>query len=80
MGAPLARDAPPDLIEVNSDWVLILFKLVRMLKPRSLKKAILVNSSFLGERSIGHLDPGAMSICLLIKTICNIINSNKECT
>jgi dihydroxyacetone kinase-like protein len=27
-------------------------------------------ASFLGERSIGHLDPGAMSSCLLIKTVC----------
>lgn len=27
-------------------------------------------ASFLGERSIGHLDPGAASSCLLIKAIC----------
>lgn len=27
-------------------------------------------ASFLGERSIGHLDPGASSSCLLIKTVC----------
>lgn len=27
-------------------------------------------ASFLGERSIGHLDPGARSSCLLIKTVC----------
>ncbi|MGI9304964.1 MAG: DAK2 domain-containing protein, partial [Gammaproteobacteria bacterium] len=27
-------------------------------------------ASFLGERSIGHLDPGAMSSCLMIKTVC----------
>lgn len=27
-------------------------------------------ASFLGERSIGHLDPGAMSSYLLIKSIC----------
>lgn len=27
-------------------------------------------ASYLGERSIGHLDPGAMSSCLLIKAAC----------
>lgn len=27
-------------------------------------------ASFLGERSIGHIDPGAMSSCLMIKTVC----------
>ena len=31
-------------------------------------------ASFLGKRSIGHLDPGAMSICLLIKSICEMFN------
>lgn len=27
-------------------------------------------ASYLGERSVGHLDPGAMSSCLLIKAAC----------
>ena len=27
-------------------------------------------ASFLGERSVGHLDPGAASSCLLIKVLC----------
>lgn len=30
-------------------------------------------ASFLGERSIGHLDPGAMSSYLLIKAICDVV-------
>ncbi|MFO1350587.1 MAG: dihydroxyacetone kinase subunit DhaL [Gammaproteobacteria bacterium] len=30
-------------------------------------------AAFLGERSIGHLDPGAASSCLLIQTICNTL-------
>jgi dihydroxyacetone kinase-like protein len=29
-------------------------------------------ASFLGERSIGHLDPGAQSSYLLVDAICNI--------
>jgi dihydroxyacetone kinase-like protein len=29
-------------------------------------------ASYLGERSIGHLDPGAMSSCLLIKELCAV--------
>ena len=28
-------------------------------------------ASFLGERSIGHLDPGARSACLIITTLCD---------
>jgi phosphoenolpyruvate---glycerone phosphotransferase subunit DhaL len=34
-------------------------------------QAVKGRASFLGERSIGHLDPGAMSSYLLIKAICN---------
>lgn len=30
-------------------------------------------ASFLGERSVGHLDPGAMSSCLLIKEVCAVL-------
>ena len=30
-------------------------------------------ASFLGERSIGHIDPGAASSELLIRTICNVL-------
>lgn len=32
-------------------------------------------ASFLGERSIGHLDPGAMSSYLLIKSVCETLGS-----
>jgi len=34
-------------------------------------------ASFLGKRSIGHLDPGAMSSCLLIKSICEMFNTKQ---
>jgi dihydroxyacetone kinase-like protein len=30
-------------------------------------------ASFLGERSVGHLDPGAMSSCLLVKQMCAVL-------
>lgn len=33
-------------------------------------------ASFLGERSIGHLDPGAASSCLLIRTICDNVEAS----
>jgi phosphoenolpyruvate---glycerone phosphotransferase subunit DhaL len=33
-------------------------------------------ASFLGERSVGHLDPGAMSSYLLIKSICDAIGES----
>ena len=36
-------------------------------------KATKGRASFLGERSIGHLDPGARSTQLLVKTICEIL-------
>jgi dihydroxyacetone kinase-like protein len=33
-------------------------------------KAIKGRASFLGERSIGHMDPGARSSSLLIAAVC----------
>jgi dihydroxyacetone kinase-like protein len=33
-------------------------------------------AAFLGERSVGHIDPGAMSSFLIIKTVCNVIIRN----
>ena len=30
-------------------------------------------ASFLGERSIGHYDPGATSSCLLIHAVCDVL-------
>ncbi|MBV8653654.1 MAG: dihydroxyacetone kinase subunit L, partial [Alphaproteobacteria bacterium] len=32
-------------------------------------------ASFLGERSIGHIDPGARSSCVLIHAICNTLEA-----
>jgi dihydroxyacetone kinase-like protein len=36
-------------------------------------KATKGRASYLGDRSIGHIDPGAMSSCLIIRTIYNSI-------
>lgn len=33
-------------------------------------------ASFLGERSIGHIDPGARSSCLIIHAICTILETH----
>jgi phosphoenolpyruvate---glycerone phosphotransferase subunit DhaL len=41
-------------------------------------KATKGRASFLGERSIGHLDPGAMSSCLLIKEICAMLEARGQ--
>ena len=41
-------------------------------------KALKGRASYLGERSIGHIDPGAMSSLLLIKAICNSIDAKNE--
>ena len=41
-------------------------------------KALKGRASYLGERSIGHIDPGAMSSLLLIKAICNSIDVKNE--
>jgi dihydroxyacetone kinase-like protein len=30
-------------------------------------------ASYLGERSIGHLDPGAQSSALLIAAVCDVL-------
>ncbi|CCE10242.1 PTS-dependent dihydroxyacetone kinase, ADP-binding subunit DhaL (Glycerone kinase) (DHA kinase) [Bradyrhizobium sp. STM 3843] len=37
-------------------------------------KAIRGRASFLGERSIGHMDPGARSASLLVQAVCNVFN------
>jgi dihydroxyacetone kinase-like protein len=34
-------------------------------------------ASFLGERSIGHLDPGAASSCLLIHAVCDVVEAGR---
>lgn len=36
-------------------------------------KALRGRASFLGERSIGHMDPGARSSCLMVAAICDVI-------
>jgi phosphoenolpyruvate---glycerone phosphotransferase subunit DhaL len=36
-------------------------------------KAVRGRASFLGERSIGHMDPGARSSALMITTVCNVL-------
>lgn len=36
-------------------------------------KATKGRASFLGERSIGHLDPGAQSSALLIAAVCDVL-------
>jgi dihydroxyacetone kinase-like protein len=33
-------------------------------------------ASFLGDRSIGHLDPGAQSTYLLVDAVCNVIEED----
>ncbi len=38
-------------------------------------KAVRGRASFLGERSIGHLDPGARSACLMIAAICDVLGA-----
>lgn len=36
-------------------------------------KATRGRASFLGDRSIGHMDPGACSSALMIQTICQLL-------
>ncbi|MCL2190998.1 MAG: dihydroxyacetone kinase subunit DhaL [Treponema sp.] len=36
-------------------------------------------ASYLGERSIGHVDPGAASSYLMIRTICNSLLKEEDC-
>jgi dihydroxyacetone kinase-like protein len=40
-------------------------------------KAIRGRASFLGDRSIGHIDPGARSSALMIRAIAEIIGAGK---
>jgi dihydroxyacetone kinase-like protein len=34
-------------------------------------------ASYLGERSIGHLDPGARSSCILVHAVCDILEARR---
>jgi dihydroxyacetone kinase-like protein len=36
-------------------------------------KAIRGRASFLGERSIGHMDPGARSSQIMIDAVCDVL-------
>jgi dihydroxyacetone kinase-like protein len=42
------------------------------LESTRMMRATKGRASFLGERSIGHLDPGAMSSCVLVKACCSV--------
>ena len=33
-------------------------------------------AAFLGERSIGHIDPGAQTVVLLVNSVCEILEAN----
>jgi phosphoenolpyruvate---glycerone phosphotransferase subunit DhaL len=46
------------------------FRAAEATKPM---KALRGRASFLGERSIGHMDPGARSSALMITTLCNVL-------
>jgi len=34
-------------------------------------------ASFLGPRSVGHLDPGARSSCVLVHAVCNTLETRQ---
>jgi dihydroxyacetone kinase-like protein len=38
-------------------------------------KAVRGRASFLGERSIGHMDPGARSSALMIAAVCDVLGA-----
>lgn len=70
---PLSEQLQKD-IEQNSDPAGLLKNLKQTARTSLVAtepmQATKGRASFLGERSIGHLDPGAMSSCLLIESIC----------
>jgi len=41
-------------------------------------KATRGRASFLGDRSIGHVDPGARSSALMISTVCDVLEGRRE--
>jgi dihydroxyacetone kinase-like protein len=34
-------------------------------------------ASFLGARSVGHVDPGARSSCVLVQAVCNSLEARQ---
>jgi dihydroxyacetone kinase-like protein len=55
----------------GADIAAIRDKAVRASEATVPMRATRGRASFLGERSIGHLDPGARSACLMIATLCD---------
>jgi dihydroxyacetone kinase-like protein len=41
-------------------------------------KATRGRASFLGDRSIGHVDPGARSSALMIAAVCDVLEGRRE--
>lgn len=59
-----AEEFDPDAVRATADAGLAATKDMKATKGRA---------SFLGERSVGHLDPGARSSALLIHAVCDVI-------
>jgi phosphoenolpyruvate---glycerone phosphotransferase subunit DhaL len=62
--AALAAGAGPAQIRETADAALAATRDMRATKGRA---------AFLGERSVGHLDPGARSSALLIHAVCDVL-------
>ena len=56
--------------ELSADAVLVAEKALEGTIPLQAKKG---RASYLGERSIGHPDPGATSSTLMLKTLLNVL-------
>jgi dihydroxyacetone kinase-like protein len=62
--AALARDGTPAAARAGADAGLESTRAMRATKGRA---------AFLGERSVGHLDPGARSAALLVHATCDVL-------
>jgi phosphoenolpyruvate---glycerone phosphotransferase subunit DhaL len=66
VGEELRRDSPDLVARIRQRAVLAADATIPMRAQRG-------RASFLGERSIGHMDPGARSCSLLVITLCDFL-------
>ena len=66
-----------ELSSRNKDSIEIAKKIIYLAEKKMLETKDMVakkgRASYLGDRSIGHIDPGARSSQIIIKTICECI-------
>ena len=71
----LAADAERPIAELVQDLRSVATAAMEATRPLQARKG---RASFLGERSIGHVDPGARSSALLVNAVCDVVEEIRK--